>query len=80
MHTNFHGDRFSHSSNIKVIIATIFEAAVLVLLMRGFMEHIIEMGLGAMIYVPSFVKIGSGVQILLRGGYTYRHTDGKVIS
>jgi hypothetical protein len=57
MHTSIHDDRFRHSSKIKVIIATTFEAALLVLLMGRFMEHNIEMGLGAMICVPNFVKI-----------------------
>jgi hypothetical protein len=32
------------------------------------------MGSGAMIYVPSFIKFGSGVQKLM-GGYTDTHTD-----
>jgi hypothetical protein len=31
------------------------------------MEHIVEMGSGAMIYIPSFIKIGSGIQNLTRG-------------
>jgi hypothetical protein len=31
------------------------------------------MGSGAMIYVPSFIKIGSGIQRLM-GGYTDTHT------
>jgi hypothetical protein len=28
-----------------------------------------------MIYIPSFIKIGSGIQKLM--GYTYRHTLGQ---
>jgi hypothetical protein len=28
------------------------------------------MGSGAMIYIPSFIKIGSGIQKLMGGGYT----------
>jgi hypothetical protein len=32
------------------------------------------MGSGAVTYIPSFIKIGSGVQKLIRGGYTDRHT------
>jgi hypothetical protein len=28
------------------------------------------MGAGAVIYVPSFIKIGSGIQRLIKGGYT----------
>jgi hypothetical protein len=36
------------------------------------------MGSGAVIYVPSFIKIGSGVQKLIGGIHT--HTDSYVIS
>jgi hypothetical protein len=36
------------------------------------------MGSGAMIYLPSFIKIGSGVQKLIGG--TYKHTDCVVIT
>jgi hypothetical protein len=36
------------------------------------------MGSGAVIYVPSFIKIGSGAQKLIRG--IHRHTDSNVIS
>jgi hypothetical protein len=32
------------------------------------MKYAIEMGSGAMIYIPSFVKIGSGIQMLIGGG------------
>jgi hypothetical protein len=41
------------------------------------MEYAVEMRSGAMIYVPSFTKIGSGIQKLMgRGGgeYTDRQT------
>jgi hypothetical protein len=40
------------------------------------------MGSGAMIYVPSFIKIGSGIQNLI-GGYTHTYThrqQGDLIS
>jgi hypothetical protein len=37
------------------------------------------MGSGAVIYVPSFIKIGSGVQ-KLTGGYTDIHTDSNTNS
>jgi hypothetical protein len=33
------------------------------------------MGSGAVIYVPSFIKIGSGVQKLI--GRIHRHTHGQ---
>jgi hypothetical protein len=31
------------------------------------------MGSGAMVYIPSFIKIGSGIQELIGG--IHRHTD-----
>jgi hypothetical protein len=31
----------------------------------GFMNYAAEMGSGAMIYIPSFIKIGSGIQKLI---------------
>jgi hypothetical protein len=37
------------------------------------MKYAVEMGSVAMIYIPSFIKIGSGIQKLL-GGYTDIHT------
>jgi hypothetical protein len=37
------------------------------------------MGSGAVIYVPSFIKIDPGIQKLIRG-YTDTHTDSDVIS
>jgi hypothetical protein len=33
------------------------------------MKYAVEIGSGAMIYTPSFIKIGSGIQKLM-GGYT----------
>jgi hypothetical protein len=53
--------------------------------MGGTFNYTVEMGSGAVIYVPSFIKIGSGIQKLLRGDtQTHRHTDthkdSKVIS
>jgi hypothetical protein len=39
-----------------------------------------EMGSGAVIYVPSFIKIGSGIQKLMGGADTDTHTDSNVIS
>jgi hypothetical protein len=29
------------------------------------MKYAVEMGLGAMVYVPSFIKTGSGIQKLM---------------
>jgi hypothetical protein len=40
------------------------------------MKYAIEMGSGVMIYIPSFIKIGSGIQKLI-GGYTDTQTDWR---
>jgi hypothetical protein len=38
------------------------------------MKYAIEIGSGAMIYIPSFIKIGSGIQKLMGGeGYLWTH-------
>jgi hypothetical protein len=42
------------------------------------MKHAIVMGSGAMIYMPSFINTGSGIQKLI--GAIHRHTDSNVIS
>jgi hypothetical protein len=42
------------------------------------MKYTAEMGSGAMIYIPVFIRIGSGIQKLIGG--IQRHTDSKVIS
>jgi hypothetical protein len=33
----------------------------------AFMKHAVEMSSGVMIYIPSFIKIGSGIQKLIGG-------------
>jgi hypothetical protein len=39
------------------------------------MKHAIEIGSGAMIYIPSFIKIGSGIQKLMgEGAFTDTQT------
>jgi hypothetical protein len=38
------------------------------------MKYAVEMGSGGMIYVPSFIKIGSGIQKLMGGVYR-QHAD-----
>jgi hypothetical protein len=35
------------------------------------MKYAVEMGSGAMIYIPSFIEIGSAIQMLI-GGYADR--------
>jgi hypothetical protein len=42
------------------------------------MKYSVEMGSDAMMYVPNFIKIGSGVQKLI--GRIHRHTDSMVVS
>jgi hypothetical protein len=37
------------------------------------MKYAVEMASCGMIYVPSFINIGSSIQRLLGGGYTYGH-------
>jgi hypothetical protein len=37
------------------------------------------MGSGAVIYLPGFIKIGSGVQKLIGDTQTHTHTDSNVI-
>jgi hypothetical protein len=39
------------------------------------MKYAVEMGSGAVISIPSFIKIGSGVPKFIWKEYTYRHTD-----
>jgi hypothetical protein len=46
--------------------------------LMGFMKYATEMGSGAMIFIPSFIKIGPGIQKLI--GEIHRHTDRMTIS
>jgi hypothetical protein len=39
------------------------------------MKYNVEMGSGAMIYIPSFIKIGSAIQNFVKG--IHRHTAWK---
>jgi hypothetical protein len=41
------------------------------------MKYAVEMGSGSVIYIPSSIKIGSGIQKLIGG---YIDTDSMVIS
>jgi hypothetical protein len=38
------------------------------------MKYTVEMGSGAMIHIPSFMKIGSGIQNLIGRG-NHEHTE-----
>jgi hypothetical protein len=42
------------------------------------MKYAVEMDSGAMIYIPSFIKIGSDIQKLIVG--IHRHTENVMIS
>jgi hypothetical protein len=42
------------------------------------MKGAVEMGSGAMIYVPSLIKTGSGIQLFIGG--IHRHTDSTDIA
>jgi hypothetical protein len=42
------------------------------------MKYDAEMGSGAMIYIPSFIKIGSAIQKWIGG--IYKHTDDMEIA
>jgi hypothetical protein len=37
-------------------------------------KYAVETGSGAMMYIPSFIKIGSGIQKLMRRGFTDTQT------
>jgi hypothetical protein len=43
------------------------------------MNYSIEMCLGATIYIQSYMKIGSGIQMLIGDTHTDRRKDRKVI-
>jgi uncharacterized C2H2 Zn-finger protein len=38
--------------------------------MEGFMRHAVEMGSDAMIYIPSFIQTGPGIQVIGRDSQT----------
>jgi hypothetical protein len=42
------------------------------------MKCTVDMGSGVMIYIPSFIKFGSGIEKWIRG--MHRHIDSKVIT
>jgi hypothetical protein len=46
--------------------------------MEGFMKYAVEMGSVAMVYIPSFIQIGSAIRKLIGG--IRRHTDRMEIA
>jgi hypothetical protein len=47
---------------------------------EGFMKYATEMGSNAMMYVPNYIKTGSGIQKLVGGIQTYSHINNIAIS
>jgi hypothetical protein len=43
----------------------------------GLIKYAVKMGSGVVIYIPSFIKFGSGIQKLIMG--IKRHTDSMTI-
>jgi hypothetical protein len=48
--------------------------------MGGIFNQVVEIGSGAVIYEPSFIKISSGIQKLIGGIHKHAHADSNVIS
>jgi hypothetical protein len=44
------------------------------------MKHAVQMGSGAMIYIPIFIKAGAGIQKLIRGNIQTHRQQGDLIS
>jgi hypothetical protein len=44
------------------------------------MKYAIEMSSGAMTYIPSFIKIGSGIRKLMGGAHSDTQQQGYLIS
>jgi hypothetical protein len=44
------------------------------------MKHAVEMGSGAMIYIPRFIKIGSDIQKFIRGDAQTHRQNANGIS
>jgi hypothetical protein len=62
----WHEDWYGHSGNIKVIPSTIWETAVLILLMgRIYNVCLWDYLRGHDIYAPSFKTVDSGIQVIL---------------
>jgi hypothetical protein len=62
-------------------LATIGRIHIQIHRLTGGIYEIVEMGAGAMIYIPILIKIGSGIQKLMGGGDSQRHRQhGDLIS
>jgi hypothetical protein len=76
--TKFHKDWYRRSSNFKFCLRNLRGCNVGITDRKDYFNYAIEMGSGAVTYVPSFIKIGSGIQKSIRGD-PQTHTDSKVI-
>jgi hypothetical protein len=83
IHNKCHGHRLKHSSNIWNITSEIWEATVMVLLKRRICYVCQWHGLSSTIYIPGFMYIEIGIQIILRfclrnlRGLNVGITDGR---
>jgi hypothetical protein len=46
----------------------------------GLIKYAVEMDSGAMIYIPNFIKIGSGIQMLMGGIHRHTRQQGDLIN
>jgi hypothetical protein len=46
--------------------------------MGGIYEYAFEVSVGAMIYIPSFIKIGFGILKLMGDSQTHRQHGGRI--
>jgi hypothetical protein len=74
MHTKFHDNQFRQLSNIAVVTATVLEDIMLLLLIEGIYELCLWDGFMFHDIVPSFMKIGTVVQAILR--FSFRNLKG----
>jgi hypothetical protein len=44
------------------------------------MKYVVVIGSGAMVYIPNYIKAGSGIQTLIRGGTQPHRQQGDLIS
>jgi hypothetical protein len=82
----------NNASNNPSIVACVFIATVTFLLScclatytyrhpdcwEGFKKYAVEMGSSAMIYMPSFMKTGSGIQNLMGGIHRHKQERGCI--
>jgi hypothetical protein len=65
--TKFHDDQFSHSSNIKVLLQRFEGLWCWYYWCEGFIKYAVEMDWGTIMYIPSIIKVDSGIQKFFGG-------------